>query len=349
MDKHRSSGTLIPRRKVVELYCALLLANVVVWIWAIGSFSGNTILIGCAALAYGLGLRHAVDADHIAAIDNVTRALMQRGEKPLGVGLFFAMGHSTVVILATVALSFAAARFKNELGWLQTVGGTAGALVSALFLLAIALVNTAVFRTVYRSFRDLRTRGAVQGDDFEMLFAGGLLTRLFRPLLGLIRKSRHMYALGFLFGLGFDTASEISLLAMSALESARGLPVWSILIFPALFTAGMTLIDTSDGIVMVRAYGWAFADPLRKLYYNMVMTAGSVAVALAIGGVEALGLIGDHLELDGSLWRAVRAAGSQFGLLGYGIVGFFLTCWLVSMLVFRVKSPDRLEVAGRAA
>jgi nickel/cobalt transporter (NiCoT) family protein len=348
MDKHKSSGTLNPQRKVVGLYCALLLANAAVWIWAIGSFSGNTILIGCAVLAYGLGLRHAVDADHIAAIDNVTRALMQRGEQPVGVGLFFSLGHSTVVILATIALSVAAAKFKNELGWFQAVGGTAGTLVSALFLLAIALVHAAVLRTVYRRFRHVRAGAAAQDGDIEILFAGGLLARLFQPLFRLIRKSWHMYPLGFLFGLGFDTASEISLLSLSALEGARGLSIWSILVFPALFTAGMTLIDTSDGILMLRAYGWAFVNPLRKLYYNMIMTAGSVAVALVVGGIEALGLIGDHLELDGALWRTVRAAGSQFGLLGYGIVGFFLTCWLVSMLVYRVKGFDRLEVAGPA-
>jgi high-affinity nickel-transport protein len=349
MDKHKSSAPLSSLRTVVGLYCALVLANAAVWIWAIGSFSGNTILIGCAVLAYGLGLRHAVDADHIAAIDNVTRALMQKNERALGVGLFFSLGHSTVVIAATIALSMAATKFKNELGWLQLVAGTAGMLVSALFLLTIALVNAAVLRATYRRFRNVRAGVTARDDDFETAFAGGLLTRLFGPLFLLIRKSWHMYPLGFLFGLGFDTASEISLLGLSALESARGLPIWSILIFPALFTAGMTLIDTSDGILMQRAYGWAFVNPLRKLYYNMIMTAGSVAVAVVIGGIEALGLIGDHLELNGTLWRAVRAAGGQFGLLGYGIVGFFLACWLVSMLVYRVKGFDRLEVARPAA
>lgn len=347
----RSVGfTPSPRRRIAGLYCALLAANAAVWIWAIGAFSGNTILIGCAVLAYGLGLRHAVDADHIAAIDNVTRALMQKGERPIGVGLFFSLGHSTVVVLASLVLSIAATRFRDELGWFQAVGGTAGTLVSAAFMLTIALANAAVLRGVYRRFRRTRAGAAAQPEDIDGIFAGGgPMARLFRPLFRLIRKSRHMYPLGFLFGLGFDTASEISLLGLSALESARGLSIWSILIFPALFTAGMSLVDTSDGILMLRAYGWAFVNPLRKLYYNMIMTAVSVVVALVVGGIEALRLIGDHLELDGTVWRAVRAAGSQFGLLGYAIVGFFLTCWLVSMLVYRLRGFDKLETAGPAA
>jgi nickel/cobalt transporter (NiCoT) family protein len=337
-------------RKIIGLYCILLLANAAAWIWAVGSFSGNAILMGSAVLAYGLGLRHAVDADHIAAIDNVTRALLQKGKRPVGVGLYFSLGHSTVVILAVVALSVAATAFKSQLEWFQTVGSVVGTLVSALFLLAIALVNAIVFRTVYRRFRQARTGLIAVDDTLETVFSsGGLLVRLFRPLFRLIRHSWHMYPLGILFGLGFDTATEISLLGISAVESARGLSVWSILIFPALFTAGMSLVDASDSILMLRAYGWAFIDPMRKLYYNMIMTLVSVVVAFAVGGIEALGLIADHLQLEGGVWRAVRAAGSQFGLLGYGIVGFFLACWLISMLVYRVKALDRLEIAGPAA
>ena len=336
-------------RKIVGLYGILLLANATAWIWAIGSFSGNAILMGSAVLAYGLGLRHAVDADHIAAIDNVTRALMQKGKRPVGVGLFFSLGHSTVVILAVIALSIAAATFKSQLGWFQSVGGTVGTLVSAMFLLGIALVNAAVFRTVYRRFRQARAGLIAVDDDIETVFSGGgLLVRLFRPMFRLIGQSWHMYPLGILFGLGFDTATEISLLGISAVESARGLSVWSILIFPGLFTAGMSLVDASDSILMLRAYGWAFTDPMRKLYYNMIMTLVSVVVALVVGGIEALGLIADHLELDGAVWRSVRMAGSQFGLLGYGIVGFFLACWLISVLVYRVRGFGKLETAGPA-
>jgi high-affinity nickel-transport protein len=337
-------------RRIIGLYGILILANATAWIWAFSSFSGNAILMGSAVLAYGLGLRHAVDADHIAAIDNVTRALLQKGQRPVGVGLFFSLGHSTVVILAVIALSIAAATFKSELGWFQLVGGVVGTLVSAVFLLSIALINAAVFRTVYRRFRDVRASRINADDEIDTAFSGsGFLVRLFRPMFRLIRQSWHMYPLGILFGLGFDTATEISLLGISAVESARGLSVWSILVFPALFTAGMSLVDASDGILMLRAYGWAFVDPLRKLYYNMIMTLVSVVVALVVGAIEALGLIADTLQLNGTVWRTARIASSQFGLLGYGIVGFFLACWLISMLVYRSKGFDRLEIAGPAA
>jgi high-affinity nickel-transport protein len=325
-------------RKIAGLFCMLLAANAAAWLWAIGSFAGSSLLIGSAVLAYGLGLRHAVDADHIAAIDNVTRSLMQQGKRPIGVGLFFSLGHSTVVVLASIALSVAATSFKAEFGWFQTTGGTIGTLVSVVFLTTIALLNAAVLRSIYRRFGRARAGLAAPEESIDTVFAGGgLLVRLFRPMFRLIRQSWHMYPLGILFGLGFDTATEISLLGLSAVESVRGLQLWSILIFPALFTAGMSLVDAADSILMLRAYGWAFVNPARKLWYNMIMTLVSVVVALAVGGIEALKLIGDRLSLEGSIWDAVRAAGSQFGYIGYGIVGFFLACWLVSMLVYRLK------------
>jgi high-affinity nickel-transport protein len=186
--------------------------------------------------------------------------------------------------------------------------------------------------------------GAYVEEDLDMLMAGGgLLARVFRPLFGMVRKSWHMYPLGLLFGLGFDTATEIGLLGISAAEAARGMSIWSILVFPALFTAGMTLIDTADSMLMLGAYGWAYAKPMRKLYYNLTITFVSVVVALLVGGVEALGLVGRQFGLDGRFWRGISALNGNFGIIGYVIIGVFVVTWGVSTVVYRIKRYDALE------
>ena len=177
-----------------------------------------------------------------------------------------------------------------------------------------------------------------------LLARGGLLTRIFRPLFGMIRHSWHMYPLGILFGLGFDTATEVGLLGISAAEASKGLPIWSILVFPALFTAGMSLIDTTDSVFMSAAYGWAFVKPIRKIYYNISITAMSVIAALAVGGIEALGLIGGQLNLDGPFWRTIGALNSNSWTIGYIIIGIFVVSWAVSLLVYRTKRYDEIEV-----
>lgn len=332
------------RHKLLVLYGSLLLFNVLTWIWAIAAFRGYPLLLGVALLAYSLGLRHAVDADHIAAIDNVTRKLMQAGQRPVSVGLFFSLGHSTVVVLASIVLATTARAMQERLRPFREVGGVVGTTLSALFLFAIALMNVWVLRSLYRAFRRVRSGGACVDEDVAQLPAGGgVLTRVFRRLFALITRSWQMYPLGFLFGLGFDTASEIGILGMSATQSTQGLPMGSIMVLPALFTAGMSLIDTLDGTLMVGAYGWAFINPVRRLYYNMTITGVSVVIAVLVGSIEALGLLVGKLNLEGPLWEVIRAMNQNFSAVGYLITGVFLIGWLLAVAIYRMKRLDADE------
>ncbi len=333
------------RGKIVAIYALLIAVNVAAWAWALIAFHDYPVLLGTAFLAYSFGLRHAVDADHIAAIDNVTRKLMQEGKRPVGVGLFFSLGHSTIVVLASIAVAATATAFKDRIEDFHSIGGIVGTSVSAAFLLLIAAINLVVLVNVYKTFQRVTRDGTYAEADLDMLLAnGGVLARIFRRLFRLIDRSWHMYPLGFLFGLGFDTATEVGLLGISAAQASSGLSIWSILIFPALFTAGMTLLDTTDSILMLRAYGWAFVKPVRKLYYNMTITFVSVVVAVLIGGIEALGLIGDKFSLNGGVWDFIGDMNEHLGMLGYLIVGIFVASWAVSMLVYRLKGYDKLEI-----
>jgi high-affinity nickel-transport protein len=206
-------------------------------------------------------------------------------------------------------------------------------------------VNLIVLRSIYRTFSRVRRGEAYIEEDFYLLLANrGLLARLFRPMFRMITRSWHMYPLGLLFGLGFDTATEIGVLGISATEASKGLPVWSILIFPALFAAGMSLIDTTDNILMLGAYGWAFVKPVRKLYYNMTITSVSVVVALVVGGIEALGLLAGQFHLKGSFWDVVVKLNGNFGTLGYFIVGLFAVSWIVSIAFYKWRRLDDLEL-----
>ena len=329
------------RHRLIGLYALLGLMNLAVWTLALASFWRFPVLLGTALLAYSLGLRHAVDADHIAAIDNVTRKLMQQGQRPVSVGLYFSLGHSTVVVLASVAVALTAVTLKGRLETMQAIGGVIGTLISASFLLAIAAMNLVIFFSVYRTFRHVRAGGTYVDEDLDLLLSGrGFFARIFRPLFRMITRSWHMFPLGFLFGLGFDTATEIGLIGISAAEASRGLPIWSILVFPALFTAGMSLVDTTDSVLMVGAYGWAFRKPIRKLYYNMTITAVSVAVALLVGGIETLGLIGSQLNLSGEFWDAIGSLNDNFGTLGFLIIGVFVVSWVISIAVYRLRGYE---------
>ncbi len=309
-------------------------------------FDGRPALLGMALLAYGFGLRHAVDADHIAAIDNVARKLMHQGQRPIAVGCFFALGHSSVVIVAATAIAVSATTLQHQYPGLVAVGGAVGMALSATFLCAIAIVNTAVLIAVYRLLRRVNHGDAYRADEIETFLARrGLLGRVLRRLFRLISRSWHMYPLGMLFGLGFDTASEIGLLGIAASEAAKGLPIWSVLVFPALFTAGMSLVDTSDGVLMLGVYGWAFADPVRRLYYNLAITGMSVAVAALVGTVEGLGLVAGELGLAGGAWDAVIAASDNLGTLGFVIVAVFLASWAISVLAYRLMGYDKIGSA----
>lgn len=335
--------------KLIAIFAALIGVNIGAWIWAIVAFADHPVLLGTALLAYSFGLRHAVDADHIAAIDNVTRKLMQDGQHPVLAGLYFSLGHSTVVVLASIVVALGA----TALSGLETfgeIGGMIGTTVSALFLFAIAIANIFILVAVYKTFQRVKRGLPFVEDDLNILLASrGLLGRLFRPLFRFIRASWQMYPLGFLFGLGFDTATEIGVLGISASQAAQGLSFWSLLIFPVLFTAGMSLVDTTDSVLMVRAYGWAFVKPIRKLYYNLTITSVSVIVALLIGSVEALGLIAEKLALSGGVWDWIAMLNEQFGALGYLIIGLFIVSWIVSVAIYRYKGYDRLEIVPQTA
>ena len=333
------------RGKVAGIYAILMVFNAAAWIWAVVAFRQYPVLLGTALLAYSLGLRHAVDADHIAAIDNVTRKLMQEGKRPVAVGLMFSLGHSTIVVLGTAAIAATALALQHRVDAARHVGGVVGTLVSTLFLFGIAIVNLIVLRSIYRAFVRVRSGAPYVEEDFDLLLADrGFLARLFRPMFAIITRSWHMYPLGLLFGLGFDTATEIGLLGISAAEASKGLSLWSILVFPALFAAGMSLVDTTDNILMLGAYGWAFVKPVRKLYYNMTITFVSVLVAFVVGGIEALGLLAGQFRLNGELWEVVRKLNDNFGTLGYFIIGIFALSWIVSFAIYKWRRFDDLEL-----
>ncbi|HEX5281748.1 MAG TPA: HoxN/HupN/NixA family nickel/cobalt transporter [Micropepsaceae bacterium] len=345
------SMSLQPSQKsrMIGVLAALAAANLAAWGWAIAAFHAHPVLLGTALLAYSFGLRHAVDADHIAAIDNVTRKLMQTENNPGCTGLYFSLGHSTVVILGSAGMAFGAGMLGTHFPELKTAGGLIGTTVSAGFLFAIAIANLFILAGVYRAFQRVKTGAQLEPANLDMLSGTGLLARIFRPLFRLIRSPWHMYPLGILFGLGFDTATEVGVLAISAAEAAKGLSIWALLIFPTLFTAGMALLDTLDSMLMTRAYGWAFVRPVRKLYYNLTLTAVSVLVALLVGSVEALGMMADMLSLKGSFWSGVTALNSQFGAIGYLIVVLFAVSWLVSIAVYRIKGYDELTIEVSSA
>ena len=333
------------RRKITNIYTFLILSNIAAWMAALFVFHDFPLLIGSSVLAYSFGLRHAVDADHIAAIDNVTRKLMQEDKKPIAVGFFFSLGHSTIVALLTIAIALTAGNIQQNMPQFKEVGGLIGTSVSALFLLFIAALNMVILWDVFKTFQSVKKGGYYNENSLnELLDQRGLLGRFFRPLFKLIDQSWKMYPLGVLFGLGFDTATEVGLLGLSANQASAGLPIWSILIFPALFTAGMCLIDTTDGILMLGAYSWAYVKPIRKLYYNLTITLVSVLVALLVGGIEALGIIGGKLGLQGGFWDFIGEVSENFGAVGYCIVGIFLVSWVVSTIVYRLKKYDEIEI-----
>src|SRR5436309_13840321 len=334
------------RRKIISIYVLLIAFNILAWTFAFLGFSVQyPALLGTALLAYTFGLRHAVDADHISAIDNVTRKLMQERKKPVAVGFFFSLGHSTIVMALTILIALTASTIQRNFPGLQNIGGLIGTSVSAIFLFVIAGINLLVLWEIFQTFRSVKNGGEYNEQTLdEFLNQRGLMGRFFRPLIRMISKSWHMYPLGVLFGLGFDTATEVGILAISASSATTGLPIWPILLIPALFTVGMCLIDTSDSILMLGAYGWAFVKPVRKLYYNLNITLVSVLVALVVGTIEALSIITSQLNLSGGFWDFIGNLSNNFGIVGYIIIGIFVVSWLVSTIIYKVKRYDEIEV-----
>ena len=295
------------KRRLIAVYSVLAVMNAGSWLAILIAAKSYPLLFGLGLTAYGFGLRHAVDPDHIAAIDNTTRKLMQDGKRPVAVGFFFSLGHSTVVILLSVLVAISAALVKKNLPQLQSVGGIIGTSVSGLFLIIIAVINIVVLFDIIATWK--RAVNEAEYNDRtlnEYLANRGLFARLLRPLLRIVGDSWAMYPIGFLFGLGFDTASEVGLLGMAAVTGASGMPIGLILLLPLLFVAGMSLIDTTDGVAMLGAYGWAFLRPIRKLFYNITITTISIVIALVIWTLEMLQVIAQRSQREGSLLEGCR-------------------------------------------
>ncbi|MGZ4430467.1 MAG: Nickel transporter NicT [Gaiellales bacterium] len=292
-------------------------------------------LVGLGLTAYLFGLRHAFDADHIAAIDNTTRKLLQQGKRPVGVGFFFSLGHSTVVFSLALGLALAARTVNSEIPSLRDYGSSIGAGLSGTFLWIIGILNLIVLVDIIRIFRRMRG-GHYDRERLEnRLLERGMMSRFFGRFFRLIDHSWQMYPLGLLFGLGFDTATEVGLLALAAGVATHSVPFLAILSLPILFAAGMSLMDTLDGAFMSHAYGWAFSNPIRKVYYNITVTSLSVVVALAIGTVELLQVLSTRLALDGGFWGWLNSL--DFETLGYGIVGLFLLMWVGSVAIWKLR------------
>lgn len=335
----------IVKQRIKRLYLFLGIANLLVWTWALIYLHGNSTMFGTAVLAYSFGLRHALDADHIAAIDNVTRKLMQDGSRPVTVGLCFAIGHSMVVIIASIAIALMAKTLMPYLPQLQEYGGVLSSAVSTTFLLAIGLINIVLLADIYRSFQRMQ-RGAAQNEVHTHSANGHFFARIFRPLFGRIHSSWQMIPLGFLFGLGFETATEVALLSTSAMQASQGLSLGTILLFPMLFTVGMLTVDATDGVLMLRVYGWAFVKPFRKLYYNLMLTLTSTLLALVIAGIGISTLLQDYFKFSGAYWSAIEGLHNNYTQLGYLIIGVFALSWIGSEIFYRIRGYDALDSAS---
>ncbi len=300
----------------------------------------NPALAGLGTLAYTFGLRHAFDADHIAAIDNTTRKFLQEGRRSLGVGFFFSLGHSTIVFSLATGLALAAQSVSSRIPSLQDYGGYVGASVSGTFLWIIGILNLLVLLDILRVSRELK-RGSFDQDRLERRLADrGFINRFFLGgIARRIRSSWQMYPLGLLFGLGFDTASEVGLLALAAGVATHHVPFLAVISLPFLFAAGMSLMDTADGVFMSQAYGWAFSNPIRRVYYNITVTSLSVAVALLVGTIELLQVAATRLGLETGFWGFLGSL--DLGTIGYGIVALFVLTWAVSVAIWKTRRIER--------
>ena len=300
------------------------------------------VLAGLGIVAYVFGLRHGVDADHIAAIDNTTRKLMQEGKRPCTVGMWFSLGHSTVVVALIIGLIVATRAVATNIPALQSAGAVIGTLVSGSFLWIIGFINAVIVIGIYKIFQTLKQGKLNQAELDNLLENRGFMNRFFRPLFKIISKPWHIYPVGVLFGLGFDTASEVALIAISVgIGVSTNIPLYYILILPLLFTCGMVTIDTADGVAMRVAYGWAFLNPIRKIYYNLTVTVISVLVAWAIGTVELLQVLSSELNLNGLFWNWLNTL--NFEMIGFGIVLIFIVSWLVSYGYWQYKQYNKLD------
>ncbi len=332
---------------------AVLALHVIGWVTLVAVVAPKyaALGLGTGLTAYTFGLRHAFDADHIAAIDNTTRKLMADGKRPMGVGFFFSLGHSTIVFALALGLTVAARSVAGQVGGdtaLHNLGGYVGTTVSAVFLYLIAFVNLAILVGILGVFKDMRRGRYDEAALEDQLQNRGLMNRFLAPVNRSVRHSWQMYPVGLLFGLGFDTATEVGLLALTAGAATAALPWYAVLCLPVLFAAGMSLMDTADGAFMTQAYGWAFAKPVRKVYYNITITGLSVAVAFVVGTVELLSIVAQRYDLSGGVWDVV--ANLNLNTVGVGIVVLFVVTWVIALAVWRLaKIEQRWALAPAAA
>ncbi len=306
--------------------------------------------IGIGITAYTLGLRHAFDADHIGAIDNTTRKLMTDGQRPLSVGFFFSLGHSSIVFALALAFTIGirglSGAVADDSSWLHSAAGLIGPTVSGTFLWIIGILNLLVLISIIGVFRRMRHGHYDEAELEDQLNNRGFMNRFYKRATNAVRKPWQMYPLGLLFGLGFDTATEVALLATAGVAAAGGLPIYAILCLPILFAAGMSLLDTIDGAFMNFAYGWAFSKPVRKIFYNITVTWLSVVVALVIGTIELMSVLTDKLGLTGQPWDFV--SGLDLNYVGYAIVALFVLTWIVALAIWRVGRIEDKWTAGMA-
>src|SRR4030088_55044 len=327
------------RRRLAGFFGGVGLLHVVGWGLLLVAAPGRPTILALGGLAYTFGLRHAFDADHISAIDNTTRKLLQDGHKPVGVGFFFSLGHSTVVFLVAAALGLAV-KWIFDGGQLASVGGVLGTVVSGGFLVLIGILNLIVLVGVIRVYRRLKS-GEYDEESLELdLTAGGVMSRIFGRLFRVIQHSWQMYPIGFLFGLGFDTASEVAILALSPGAAAKGVPFVAVIALPLIFAAGMSLMDTADGAFMAKAYSWAFTSPIRKVFYNLTMTSLSVFVALFIGTIELMQVLIHTFDWKGGVFGAI-AGFDLVGRAGYFIVAAFVVAWAAALLIYKARRIDQ--------
>jgi high-affinity nickel-transport protein len=341
----RSGLTPAERRRLAGMFGFITLLHLLGWgilIFVVQpqhlSVGGKVFGVGLGTTAYVLGMRHAFDVDHIAAIDNTTRALMERKQRPLSVGFWFSLGHSTIVfglcVLLAVGVRSLVGEVSNDNSTLHAVTGTVGVTVSGVFLLILGALNLVILVGIVKVFRRMRQATVHEDELKDLLAKRGFLARILVRVTATVKKPIHMYPVGVLFGLGFDTATEVSLLVLASAGAAYALPWYALLCLPILFAAGMCLFDTIDGTFMNFAYGWAFSQPVRKIYYNITITSLSVLVAFVIGGVELLSLLSNKLQLTGGVWDVLGAIGDlQF--TGYLVVGLFVGTWAISVAVWK--------------
>jgi high-affinity nickel-transport protein len=351
LAKLRTGLTPAERRRLIGMFAFITLLHAVGWgvlIFAVQpqhlALGSKVFGVGIGTTAYVLGMRHAFDVDHIAAIDNTTRALMERKQRPLSVGFWFSLGHSSIVCGLCVLLAFGVrslvGQVANDSSALHTVTGTVGVTVSGVFLLVLGAFNFVVLVGIIKVFRRMRET-TVQDDELaDLLSKRGFLARILVRVTAAVKKPIHMYPVGLLFGFGFDTATEVSLLVLASAGAAYALPWYALLCLPILFAAGMCLLDTIDGTFMNFAYGWAFSQPVRKIYYNLTITTLSIVVAWVIGGIELLSLLADKLKLTGSIWGFIGKVGN-LEYSGYLVVGLFVLTWVISVGIWKLGKIEQ--------